>query len=388
MVYLHLDALAAAGVRGARRPKGATETRTECVLASGAEIVALPAKPETIRGYTGDVHLDEFALHADAAEIIAAVVPATTLGFTVSIASTPFGDDGEFTRVYRDAERLGFERHTTSIHDAVAAGFPADVESLHALLSSPEDFEQEYEVAFISAMGAYLDAELLRRSIADAPDETPEGALITIGVDVARRVDLTVAAAMVRVAPRSFVRDLLVMRNEPLPAQTDRVHAFALAHGAYRVAVDATGLGQHMADELARRGPYAVDAVQFTSDSKERMVTLTRAALERGELALLDDRDLIADFHAIRRSVTSGGVVRYDAERSEQRGHADRFWAVALALSAGTTDVVSSWMPHVGSAARAADAAGFAASMSPPSSREQPAVEADRGFASELGDRW
>ena len=42
------------------------------------------------------------------------------------------------------------------------------------------------------------------------------------------------------------------------------------------------------------------------------------------------DRDLVAQIHAIKRRVLPSGKVSFDAERNA-RGHADRFWAVALA---------------------------------------------------------
>jgi phage FluMu gp28-like protein len=42
------------------------------------------------------------------------------------------------------------------------------------------------------------------------------------------------------------------------------------------------------------------------------------------------DRDLVAQIHAIKRRVLPSGKVSFDAERNA-RGHADKFWAVALA---------------------------------------------------------
>ena len=36
----------------------------EIVLPGGVRIIGLPANPQTARGFTGDVLLDEFAMHA------------------------------------------------------------------------------------------------------------------------------------------------------------------------------------------------------------------------------------------------------------------------------------------------------------------------------------
>jgi len=42
------------------------------------------------------------------------------------------------------------------------------------------------------------------------------------------------------------------------------------------------------------------------------------------------DRGLVGQLHAIKRRVLPSGKVSFDAERTG-KGHADRFWAVALA---------------------------------------------------------
>jgi phage FluMu gp28-like protein len=42
------------------------------------------------------------------------------------------------------------------------------------------------------------------------------------------------------------------------------------------------------------------------------------------------NRELVSQIHAIKRRVRPSGKVSFDAERNA-RGHADKFWAVALA---------------------------------------------------------
>lgn len=42
-----------------------TIRQLEIVLPSGIRIIGLPANPLTARGYTGDIFLDEFAMHRD-----------------------------------------------------------------------------------------------------------------------------------------------------------------------------------------------------------------------------------------------------------------------------------------------------------------------------------
>jgi phage FluMu gp28-like protein len=42
------------------------------------------------------------------------------------------------------------------------------------------------------------------------------------------------------------------------------------------------------------------------------------------------ERELVSQVHSIKRRVLPSGKVSFDAERTG-RGHADRFWAIALA---------------------------------------------------------
>jgi phage FluMu gp28-like protein len=42
------------------------------------------------------------------------------------------------------------------------------------------------------------------------------------------------------------------------------------------------------------------------------------------------DRELVGQIHAIKRRVLPSGKVSFDAERNA-KGHADKFWAAALA---------------------------------------------------------
>jgi len=55
-------------------------TQQEILLPTGARIIALPANPYTARGFTGDVLLDEFAMHQKDRDIWAALFPTVMRG--------------------------------------------------------------------------------------------------------------------------------------------------------------------------------------------------------------------------------------------------------------------------------------------------------------------
>jgi phage FluMu gp28-like protein len=77
------------------------------------------------------------------------------------------------------------------------------------------------------------------------------------------------------------------------------------------------------------RVPFA-EAQNFTSEAKERWTTDFKILLQRRDVVLPRERNLVGQVHVIKRRVLPSGKVSFDAERNT-KGHADKFWAVALA---------------------------------------------------------
>ena len=67
-----------------------------------------------------------------------------------------------------------------------------------------------------------------------------------------------------------------------------------------------------------------------------------RSAFEDRNIRIADDKNTRADFRSIKKEITSSGAIRFDAERTEQLGHGDRFWGAALALYAGSSNATVS----------------------------------------------
>ncbi len=61
----------------------------EVRLPGGVRIIGLPANPMTARGFTGDVFLDEFAMHADDAAIWSALFPRLGSRSGCTLLQTP-----------------------------------------------------------------------------------------------------------------------------------------------------------------------------------------------------------------------------------------------------------------------------------------------------------
>jgi hypothetical protein len=96
-----------------------------------------------------------------------------------------------------------------------------------------------------------------------------------------------------------------------------------------RLSIDRTGIGMNLAENLASEFPQVIPE-NFTNDSKERWATDFKILLQRRAILLPRHRDIVAQVHSIKRRVMASGKVSFDAEKTKN-GHADKFWAIALA---------------------------------------------------------
>jgi phage FluMu gp28-like protein len=310
-------------------------TQLELKIQNGSRLIFLPANPRTARGYSGNVFLDEFAFHQDSAAIWAALFPIITRrpDLKIRIMSTPNGQDNKFFELW---ERGGeaWSRHKLDIYSAIEQGLDIDAEELKAGLNDPLAWEQEFLVSFIAEEGAYLPYSLIATCQADslAPEWNPQTSYL--GMDIGRKRDLTVFCVLEKVGDVYWLRCLERLRGAMFSDQ--RTQLYDLIERARRAAIDATGLGMQLAEEARKAHGWKAEPVTFTNEVKADLAQSLRLAFEDKRLRIPDDRALRESLHAVKRTVTSAGNTRYDADRTEG-GHADEFWALALALHAAET---------------------------------------------------
>ena len=330
-----------------------SSTQLEARFANGSVIYALPANPDTARGYTGDVTLDEFAFHADSRKIFTALYPTITRGHTLEVISTPNGRQGKFFDLARQAGLVPdlaarpdspWSAHRVSIHDAASEGLKVDLHLLRDGCEDEETWQQEYECVFLSDSENYIPMEMITACQSEAatldvtPDWRPSSNLY-MGIDIGRKRDLTVAWLMERVGDVFWTRAVTTLRNQPFEVQ-ERMIRDLMDRGVRRAAVDKSGLGMMLAERLAAKYGSRVEPVGFTAPFKEHLAPRVKALFEQRRLRIPDHRAVRADLNAVKRLVTSAGNIRFDADRTE-RGHADRFWALALAQHAAEGSVPS-----------------------------------------------
>ena len=95
-VKRHLQALRIA-CEVLEKPFDAHTKALEIDLPGGSRITALPANPDTARGFSANVLLDEFAFHADSRKIWQALFPVISAGHFLRVVSTPNGKGNSST---------------------------------------------------------------------------------------------------------------------------------------------------------------------------------------------------------------------------------------------------------------------------------------------------
>jgi len=328
----------------------------ELRLPGGVRIIGLPANPQTARGFTGDVFLDEFAMHAFDREIWAAMFPSLLRGDgELDVASTPKGQQNVFYQLRSNEQ---FSTSVVTLPDAIRQGLEADAEQIRRAMGDDTLYRQEFLCEFLDESTAFLTYE----QIAACADPTltvhdDAGPLATetremfVGVDVGRVRDLTVfwVLARGRDAP-STERDapspegdalstvaLLELANVPFRRQFDLLSEILDLRKVRRCCIDAGGIGMQLAEQAVERfGEHRVEAVTFTSALKSQIAMGLRIAIEGRRIRIPNDERIRNDWHSVQRQMTASGHVRLAAPRLAG-SHADRFWAAALAVHAADT---------------------------------------------------
>ena len=422
----------------------------EVRLPNGSVIYGLPSNPDTARGYSGNVTLDEFAFHADAAKIYSALFPTITRGFCLEVISTPNGQQGKFYELAKAAGLVGgplglpisshhksdareggalpypsWSGHWCDVYEAVRQGLKINIELLRAGCDDESTFQQEFCCQFVSASENFFPPELLAACLsAEATTDTPAHQLASargndggglsgrrldgtaqelaatgqglersvfpaseffLGIDIGRQHDRTVlwldeVATLDRhpeqregsalldsglLADKQILRSARNDAGSGLGIRDARVDGDAGERVAIarivrtldrapfaeqlecarellrlerqdgqplvrRAAVDATGIGAMLAETLAEEFGPRVEPVTFTAALKENLAFRTKRRMEKQLSLLPDTREVRRAFSAVKRVVTPSGNLRFDAVRTAA-GHADEFWAKALA---------------------------------------------------------
>ncbi len=347
---------------------------------NGRRIHSMSSNPDAQAGKRGGRILDEFALHPDPRKLWTIAYPGITWGGSMEVISTHRGSQNFFNQLVREAKEGGNPKrvslHTVTLQDALDAGFlwklqaalPEDDERqamdeaayfdwVKAGCADEESFQQEYMCRPADDDAAFLEYDLIASAEyqAGVDWQAIESGTLFCGIDIGRKKDLTVLWVVEQLGDVLYTRHIEALQNMSKPEQ-ERV-LWPWIERCVRTCIDYTGLGIGWGDDAqARFGKYKVECVTFTAQVKEALAYPVRGKMEDRRLRIPHNNHVRADLRSVTKQVTAAGNIRFTAERTPD-GHADRFWALALAIHAAGTGTGVNWRPVNAVAAQAGSGA-------------------------------
>lgn len=330
-------------------------------LTNGSRCIAVPGKPDTVRGMSANVWLDEFAFFEDPDATWKAILPSITNPLRggekrVILTSTPNGKAGRGKRFYdictaaaassSGVTSMRWSHYHIPLRSAIADGLPVDYETLAAAIGDPLAVRQELDAEFVDTQSQLLPTEIILRAESEEATLRPAaevfsgGRDLRVGVDVGRVSDPTVIWTAERLGDVLYTREVLVLVGMSHADQLSIIRARVAA--ASRCCMDYTGMGIGMGDMLVREfGEYKpeahrfgrVELCTFSASFKREIFPKLREAMEGCRLRIPTDPELRTDLSAMQQ-VCSGGQFSYEAPRTKD-GHSDRCTAAALCVRAG-----------------------------------------------------
>jgi len=320
-------------------------------LPSGARIMGLPANPDTARGFSANVVLDEFAFHKDSDAIWKALYPTISRGYKLRIISTPQGKGNRFHSLWTGDN--AFSKHFVDIYQAVADGVPHNIEELKAGIDDEDAWNEEYLCLFIDEASTLLSYEL----IASCQDDTvpaeilyedfnldafefkPTGPVYQ-GVDIGRKRDRSIFCNNELLGDIYWNRLTVVLPKVKFRHQQSLLSKMIRKFGVSRSCIDSTGIGAQLAEDTVDEfDPFRVEAVDFTLNVKADLAVRTLRMFQDRRVRIPVSKIWRNDLHGVKKITTAAGNVRFDAERTRE-GHSDRFWALALSFMASEEGAV------------------------------------------------
>lgn len=321
----------------------------ECTLPNGSKITALPANPDTARGFSANVLLDEFAFHLDSRAIWKALFPVISRpDLKLRVISTPNGKNNKFyeliTQGGMEAElrRLGRARtkswslHLCDIYRAVREGLDRNIEELREGAGDEDLWRQEFELQWLDEASSWLSYELIAtcEDIEAGDPEQYAGGPCYVGVDIATRKDLFVIWVWEKVGDVYWCREVIARQRISFAAQDELLDDVIRRYHVVNMAMDQTGMGEKPVEDAKRRyGNARVRGVIFSGPAKQHLATVGKQAFEDRRVRIPSDGAVRSDFHKLKRVTGPTGAVRFLAD-SDDSGHADRAWAAFLGLDA------------------------------------------------------
>ena len=300
-------------------------------------VIILANNYRTNQSFSGSLWMDEFAWYPNPKKIWGAAVPMMGTkkvddSFArLTILSTPFEEPSLFHQLCTDEEKYYmFDRFRTDIYQAMDDGLDFDLEIMRDLFDA-DTWASAYECQFIDDESALMSIKLIKSCVDPHFDYyTPSFEdVIYSGYDIGRTNHRSTLGGLVLEDNIYKTAMMDVLSKATFEDQRTHLKQFMNSYKLAQLRIDKTGIGMDLAEKMHELYRSRVNGVHFTNTSKEFMAKNIKKMFEDKRIVIPNDQLLIADIHAIKRIAGQKGF-KYDAKANEH-GHADRFWALALA---------------------------------------------------------
>jgi phage FluMu gp28-like protein len=348
---------------------------------NGLKIVAGSSNPKFFRSKGGDADADEFAFHRQPRELLkAAQATAIFWGYKLRAWSTHNGEGSYFNFLVKQGRAFADWEHRhaadpsigpftgvkvrvqrVTVLDAVEQGIvevirqakgklksrPAPdakarqewLDELRATCVDEDTWNEEFLCQPSSDQSSLLTYDLIQSCeaanlVLQSIDQLDPSKRYYAGFDVGRKRDLSVLWVLERVGDVFWTRCLYRLAKMNFTAQEELLASLMANRAVKRLCIDSTGIGMMLAERLGQRfGTYRAEGVNFTAPVKSELAMPLLRVFQDKRVRIPADADVRESLHKVRKIVTAANNVRLDADRDEA-GHADEFWALALAVHA------------------------------------------------------
>ncbi len=318
---------------------------------NGSRITALTSNPKSFRSKGGKVCLDEFAHHQHQEELWKAARPVITWGYPVRILST---HNGKLNRFYNFIEmiksgELNWSLHRCDINKAIDDGLlekmfnrkvkPKEkkewIDNLKSDCADDYSWQEEYLCIPVDESTSFLPYDLIMKCLLkDDQRKMDRGAFSALGVDVGRKQDLTVLWVLINIGGEYTTLAVKDYKALTFREQREEIISMIRKYNIARICIDSTGIGMQLGEELEERyGKTMVEKFVFSAKNKSEVAYNLKSKMQEGKVTIPDEEKIVNSLHSVSLRHTHSGHLSFDAARGDN-GHADHFWALALALRA------------------------------------------------------
>ncbi len=326
---------------------------------NGSRINALTSNPKAFRSKGGKVILDEFAHHENQNELWKAAKPTAVWGFPIRIISTHNGKKSLFYKFTEKVKsnKLDWSLHNTTIFDAVNDGLVNKIyqkevsegEKHNWIKQQQEDcfdeitWNEEFCCKPVDEATAFLSYQTIHNcqtATLTLNSNLNKSSTYFCGFDIGRRKDLSVISVIESINGKYVLRLLKIFENTPFTVQKEYLSNLISTYNIVKTAIDESGLGMQLAEEMVNKfSSYKITPVYFTTRIKEELAYNMLTVFQDNNILLPIDTELTEDLHSIRKITIGSDFTHFEVDRSNIKGHADRFWSIALALFSAKNNI-------------------------------------------------